>query len=320
MSRAKKTRSELTGPTAATAGAYFDYLAVEKGVSENTLGSYRRDLAKYDAYLRGIRRQDLREVTELDITEFLAYLAKGDEARDVKPMAASSVTRTLSAVRGLHKFALGEGDVDVDVAARVNPPKQPSRLPKALRIDEVETLIDSIPAGDVATVSDIRDKALVELLYSTGARVSEVVGLDIDDIDREQHLVLLRGKGGKERIVPVGGLAMEAVDAWLIRGRPAWVRMNSGPALFLNSLGRRLSRQSCGNILSELAGRAGLAGRVSPHTLRHSFATHLMEGGADVRVVQELLGHSSVTTTQIYTMVTADNLRRVWAGAHPRAT
>ena len=168
-------------------------------------------------------------------------------------------------------------------------------------------------------MTDLRNRALVEFLYSTGARVSEVTGLDIDDVDRETNLVLLRGKGGKERIVPVGSPAMAALDAWLTRGRPSWVRTNSGPALFINSLGRRLSRQSAGNALAELGERAGLSVKISPHTLRHSFGTHLIEGGADVRVVQELLGHASVTTTQIYTMITAENMRRVWAGAHPRA-
>ena len=301
------------------AGAFEDHLAVERGASANTLGAYRRDLAKYLDFLGKLGRTDLRGVTEADVGEFVAHLSRGDAESGAAPMAASSVSRALSAVRGLHKFALGEGAVDVDVAAQVRPPKQGSPLPKALRVEEVTALIDSIPVGDAAELADVRDRALVELLYSTGARVSEVTGLDVDDLDREERLVLLRGKGGKERIVPVGGPAIEAVDAWLVRGRPAWARANSGPALLLNSLGRRLSRQSAGNILAAVAERAGLAGRVSPHTLRHSFATHLLEGGVDVRSVQELLGHASVTTTQIYTMVTADNLRKVWAGAHPRA-
>lgn len=301
------------------AAAFEDHLAVERGASANTLGAYRRDLAKYLGFLGSLGRTDLRQVTEGDVGEFVAHLSRGDAETGAAPMAASSVSRALSAVRGLHKFALGEGAVDVDVAAQVRPPKQGSPLPKALRVEEVTALIDSIPVGEAAELADVRDRALVELLYSTGARVSEVTGLDIDDLDRSERLVLLRGKGGKERIVPVGRPAIEAVDAWLVRGRPAWARANSGPALLLNSLGRRLSRQSAGNILAAVAERAGLAGRVSPHTLRHSFATHLLEGGVDVRSVQELLGHASVTTTQIYTMVTADNLRKVWAGAHPRA-
>ncbi|ALA67490.1 site-specific tyrosine recombinase XerD [Corynebacterium lactis] len=301
------------------ADAFLTFLAVEKGLSANTLASYERDLAKYREYLAGIGRSDLAAVTEQDVAGFLAYLSQGDKAAGRPRLAATSVTRALSAVRSFHKFAVGEGALDVDVARRVAPPKQPSRYPKALSIPDVTALIDSIPDGETATVTDLRNRALVEFLYSTGARVSEVTGLDIDDVDRETNLVLLRGKGDKERIVPVGSPAMAALDKWLTRGRPAWVRANSGPALFINSLGRRLSRQSAGNTLAELGERAGLAVKISPHTLRHSFGTHLIEGGADVRVVQELLGHASVTTTQIYTMITAENMRRVWAGAHPRA-
>ncbi|MFW9179302.1 site-specific tyrosine recombinase XerD [Corynebacterium amycolatum] len=299
--------------------AFVTYLAVEKGLSANTLASYKRDLEKYRTYLREIGRAELAQVTEQDVSEFLAYLARGDKSAGRPALAPTSVTRSLSAVRSFHKFAVGEGALDVDVAKRVSPPKQPSRYPKALSIDEVTRLIESIPDDETADVTDLRNRALVEFLYSTGARVSEVTGLDIDDVDRETNLVLLRGKGGKERIVPVGLPAMAALDAWLTRGRPSWVRANSGPALFINSLGRRLSRQSAGNTLTELGERAGLSVKISPHTLRHSFGTHLIEGGADVRVVQELLGHASVTTTQIYTMITAENMRRVWAGAHPRA-
>ena len=299
--------------------AFVTYLAVEKCLSANTLASYKRDLEKYRTYLREIGRTRLAQVTEQDVSEFLAYLARGDKSAGRPALAPTSVTRSLSAVRSFHKFAVGEGALDVDVAKRVAPPKQPSRYPKALSIDEVTRLIESIPDDETADVTDLRNRALVEFLYSTGARVSEVTGLDIDDVDRETNLVLLRGKGGKERIVPVGSPAMAALDAWLTRGRPSWVRANSGPALFINSLGRRLSRQSAGNTLAELGERAGLKVKISPHTLRHSFGTHLIEGGADVRVVQELLGHASVTTTQIYTMITAENMRRVWAGAHPRA-
>lgn len=298
---------------------FLTHLAVEKGLSQNTLASYRRDLDKYREYLRGIGRGELAQVTEQDVSGFLSYLARGDKSAGRPALAPTSVTRALSAVRSFHKFAVGERVLEVDVAKRVAPPKQPSRYPKALSIPEVTQLIESIPDDETATVTDLRNRALVEFLYSTGARVSEVTGLDIDDVDREHNLVLLRGKGGKERIVPVGSPAMVALDAWLTRGRPTLVRSNSGPALFINSLGRRLSRQSAGNTLAELGERAGIKKKISPHTLRHSFGTHLIEGGADVRVVQELLGHASVTTTQIYTMITAENMRRVWAGAHPRA-
>lgn len=303
----------------ALADAFLTFMAVEKGVSPNTLGSYRHDLAKYLTYLSQIGRKSLSDVTDNDIADFLVYLAEGDPAEKRAPLAVSSVTRTLSAVRSLHKFALAEGEVDIDVAARVHPPKAPSRFPKALTIAEVTNLIESIPDTDTSDTTDLRDRALVEMLYSTGARVSEITGLDIDDVDLEHNLVLLHGKGGKDRIVPVGGPALVALHRWLVRGRPVWVRSNSGPSVFLNSLGRRLSRQSAGNILAVRGKASGLTKKISPHTLRHSFGTHLLEGGADIRAVQELLGHASVTTTQIYTKVTAENMRRVWAGAHPRA-
>lgn len=300
-----------------TAQAFLDHMLVERGASEHTLGGYRRDLTRYRAYLDQIGRDALEQVTVADIEAFLEQLRRGTD--EVKPMAASSIARTLSTVRGLHKFAVAEGHARDDVASRVRAPKTPGRLPKALSIDEVSKLIDSVPTGEQAEVADLRDRALVELLYSTGARVSEVTDLNIDDLSRDDGLVLLHGKGGKDRLVPVGRPAMAAVDAWLVRGRPTCVRQNSPPSLLLNSLGRRLSRQSAGNILADLGKRAGLMAASSPHVLRHSFATHLLEGGADIRVVQELLGHSSVTTTQIYTKVTAETLRSVWGQAHPRA-
>lgn len=313
--------NKLAGPIE----AYLTHLAVEKGLSGNTLASYRRDLDKYRDYLGLIGVDELPAITQTDITAFITYLSQGDAERGKPRLAATSVTRALSAVRNLHKFALTEGWVATDVTQSVAPPKQPQRYPKALSIAETTQLIDSIPDGDQASIVDLRDRAVVEFLYSTGARVSEVTELNLGDIDLEAHLVLLRGKGGKERIVPVGAPAIAAVEHWLVRGRPQWVRVGThtkpgaDSAIFLNSLGRRLSRQSAGNMLAQRGQAAGLSKKISPHTLRHSFGTHLIEGGADVRVVQELLGHASVTTTQIYTMVTADNLRRVWAGAHPRA-
>lgn len=300
-----------------TSRAFLDHMLVERGASEHTLGGYRRDLDRYRTYLGQIGRTHLEQVTATDIEAYLEQLRRGTD--EVKPMAASSVSRMLSTVRGLHKFAASEGQVLDDVASRVRAPKTPGRLPKALSIGEVQKLIDTVPTGEQAEVSDLRDRALVELLYSTGARVSEVTELNIDDLDRDDGLVLLHGKGGKDRLVPVGGPAMDAVDAWLVRGRPTCVRPKSPHSLLLNSLGRRLSRQSAGNILADLGKRAGLTGASSPHVLRHSFATHLLEGGADIRVVQELLGHSSVATTQVYTKVTAETLRTVWGQAHPRA-
>jgi integrase/recombinase XerD len=244
------------------------------------------------------------------------------------PHAASSVARALAAVRGWHRHLLLEGIAPADPAGEVRPPKLPQRLPKSLTIDQVTALIGA--AGVTDEPRDVRDRALLEFLYATGARISEAVGLDVDDLDTTSQTVRLFGKGSKERIVPVGSYARGAIDAYLSAARPtlAAARTSSysasrpagdGAALFLNSRGGRLSRQSAWQVLRDAAGRAGLTEHVSPHTLRHSFATHRLPGGADVRVVQELLGHASVTTTQIYTLVTVDSLREVYAFAHPRA-
>ncbi len=222
------------------------------------------------------------------------------------------------AVRGFHKFAVRDGLATSDPAATVKPPSPAKRLPKALPLADVAAVRDA--AGAPGTTLALRDRALLEVLYGTGARISEAVGLDVDDLDPVDGTVLLRGKGGKERLVPVGSFAREAVDAYLVRGRPELVSSGTGtPALFLNARGGRLSRQSAWAVLVKAADRAGVTKDVSPHTMRHSFATHLLDGGADVRVVQELLGHASVTTTQVYTLVTVDNLREVFAAAHPRA-
>ena len=222
------------------------------------------------------------------------------------------------AVRGWHKFLLREGLTAVDPAAEVRPPPAPKRLPKAITVSEVEALLAA--AGADETPRAVRDRALLELLYGSGARISEVVGLDVDELDVDSGMVRLLGKGSKERVVPVGSYAREALSAYLVRARPVLALAGPGsPALFLNARGGRLSRQSAWAVLRSAARRAGVTAEVSPHTLRHSFATHLLEGGADVRVVQELLGHASVTTTQVYTLVTVDRLREVYATAHPRA-
>lgn len=302
--------------------AYLDHLAVERGAARNTLGAYRRDLGRYRSFLDGRGIDGLRAVTQGDVAEFTMALRSG--GADHPPLAAGSVARALIAVRGLHKFAAAEGLTDTDVAHAVKPPAPGRRLPKALPYDQVLRLLEA--AGGEGEAADggprgLRDRALLELLYSTGARISEMVGLDVDDIDAEQRCVVLRGKGGKQRLVPIGRPALAAVDAYLVRGRPSLAASGkgSGGALFLNARGGRLSRQSAWQVLQTAAERAGIGAAVSPHTLRHSFATHLLDGGADVRVVQELLGHASVTTTQIYTLVTVSTLREVWATAHPRA-
>ncbi len=258
------------------------------------------------------------------MADFLAGLREGDENHP--PLAASSAGRTVVAVRGLHAFALADGMTASDPAKAVRPPAPPRRLPKAISLAEVERLLAAAGAGQAG----LRDRALLELLYGTGARISEAVGLDVDDVELSGEsraesvagIVRLNGKGGKQRLVPVGSFARDAVNAYLVRARPALAaasrRGQPSPALFLNARGGRLTRQGAWGALRAAASRAALA-EVSPHVLRHSFATHLLDGGADVRVVQELLGHASVTTTQAYTLVTVDKLREVYAGAHPRA-
>ncbi|MCZ4497721.1 MAG: xerD 5 [Marmoricola sp.] len=249
---------------------------------------------------------------------FLVALREGDA--DHPPLSATSAGRTVVAVRGFHKFAVKDGLARIDPSVGVKPPSPAKRLPKALPLADVEAILDA--AGAPGTLLALRDRALLELLYGTGARISEAVGLDVDDIDlhSEDATVLLRGKGSKERIVPVGRYAREAVATYLTRARPDLVAGGTGtPAMFLNARGGRLSRQSAWTVIVRSAERAGVKAEVSPHTMRHSFATHLLEGGADVRVVQELLGHASVTTTQVYTLVTVDSLREVYAASHPRA-
>ena len=289
---------------------------VERGLADNTLKSYRRDLRRYVGYLSAEGVRDVADITEPAVAGFLMALREGDE--DHPPLSAGSAARTVVAVRGFHKFAVREGLTQVDPAAAVRPPSPAKRLPKALPLTDIERILDA--AGSPGTALALRDRALLEVLYGTGARISEAVGLDLDDLDPEQGTVLLRGKGSKERIVPVGSFAQEAVQAYLVRGRSELSAVGKGvPALFLNARGGRLSRQSAWAVLAKAADRAGVTAEVSPHTLRHSFATHLLDGGADVRVVQELLGHASVTTTQVYTLVTVDSLREVYATAHPRA-
>ena len=294
--------------------AYLDHLAVERGLATNTLLSYRRDLRRYLDYLG--EHDDLSAVNAGSVSDFLATLREGDAEHPA--LSASSAARTVVAVRGLHRFAAREGLIAEDVTRRVRPPAPPRRLPKAISVDEVERLLKAAGSGDGPL--PLRDAALLELLYGTGARISEAVGLAVDDIDAESAAVVLHGKGGKQRIVPVGSFALRAIEDYLVRSRPVLAARGKGtPALFLNARGGALSRQSAWTILQAAAERAALTMTVSPHTMRHSYATHLLDGGADVRVVQELLGHASVTTTQVYTLVTVDRLREVYATAHPRA-
>lgn len=254
-------------------------------------------------------------MTEGTVAGFLRALRSGDGEH--RPLAASSAGRTLVAVRGFHRFLAAEGETSHDPSQAVTPPAPPSRLPKAISLDAVERLLDAASLGEPPV--SLRDRALLEVLYGSGARISEAVGLDLDDIDLDEGIVRVFGKGSTQRVVPLGSYAVRALGEYVVRGRPALAATGPGtPAIFLGQRGRRLSRQSAWAVIQTAAGRAGLD-HVSPHTLRHSFATHLLDGGADVRVVQELLGHASVTTTQIYTLVTVQQLREVYAQAHPRA-
>ena len=298
---------------------YLDHLAVERGLAAHTLAAYRRDLTRYRVAMSARGRASIGEVTTEDVAAFLAGLRQGGDGHP--PLAASSAARAVAAVRGLHAFAAREGLAGADPAGQVRPPAPARRLPRAVGIGEVERLIAAAGAGgEPGSLLPLRDQALLELLYGTGARISEAVSLDVDDLGKAT--LRLVGKGGKHRIVPVGSYAAAALDAYLVRARPALAasarRASASPAVFLNARGGRLTRQGAWGVLQAAARRAGLTG-ISPHTLRHSFATHLLDGGADVRVVQELLGHASVTTTQIYTLVTVDKLREVYAAAHPRA-
>lgn len=299
--------------------AFHRHNSIERGLAKNTLAAYARDLRLYQAFLVQFRISEPGEITEVHIRDFASCLAS------VHGLAASSIARVLAAVRGVHRFWLAEGLVNADVSFTVKPPKLARNIPKAISVDQVEALLIAAgpePMGpDVADAAlvRVRDRAILELLYATGARVSEVTALDLDDLV-DTELIRLFGKGAKQRVVPIGKFAQAALQNYLVRARPGLVQLGRGtPALFLNQRGGRLSRQSVWQIISEAAQAAGLTNLVSPHTLRHSFATHLLEGGADVRVVQELLGHASVATTQIYTLVTVDRLREIYATAHPRA-
>ncbi|GII26611.1 site-specific tyrosine recombinase XerD [Planotetraspora mira] len=299
--------------------SYLAHLAVERGLAANTLASYRRDLRRYLDHLAAQGVDSFSRITESDVVAFLASLREGDAEHPA--LVASSAARAVSAVRGLHRFAVREGVTGHDPAHEVRPPRQLRRLPKAITVADVELLIAASGPEDAPLT--LRNRALLEVLYGTGARISEAVGLAVDDVspreEPDHDQVRLRGKGGRSRIVPLGRFARGALDAYMVRARPQIASHGRGtPALFLNARGGRLTRQGAWEVLQAAAERAGLSG-VSPHMLRHSFATHLLDGGADVRVVQELLGHASVTTTQVYTLVTVDRLREVYAAAHPRA-
>ena len=305
---------------------YLRHVGLELGLSANSQAAYRRDLVAYAEWLDGRGIADLHSVDPGTLSAYVADLS-------AQELAPASITRRLSSVRGMHRFLFEEGVLEINAGSNVRTPKRAQRLPKALPIEDVEALLAAVGGDDPVA---LRDRALLELLYASGARVSEVTTLDIDDLltaadrgdawgDPERSLAdggFLRvlGKGSKQRIVPYGSYAGKALAAYLVRSRPVMVVKGRGtPALFVGPRGARLSRQSAWLVIRAAAERAGITAEVSPHTLRHSFATHLLAGGADVRTVQEMLGHASVTTTQIYTQVTADTLREHYLDAHPRA-
>jgi integrase/recombinase XerD len=293
---------------------FLDHLTVERGLSVHTVAAYRRDLERYAAFLRTRGVTDARRVDERAVTAHVAAVSASTYG-DGKPYRATSVVRALSSVRAFHRFLLREGKISSDPTAAVIRPKLPRSLPKPLSVDDVARVL----AHPDRSAKGLRDRAVLETLYGAGLRISELVGLDVDDADLEEGSVRVLGKGGKERDVPIGRYARDAISAYLTRVRPQIATPRSRSALFLNLRGGRLTRQGCTGIVQQHAAGAGIRTKVSPHTFRHSFATHLLEGGADVRVVQELLGHASVATTQVYTLVTREHLREVYFTSHPRA-
>lgn len=287
--------------------SWLQHMSVEKGLSRNTLSNYRRDINRYLSWLHKNEIKTLEEITEDTVEKYFQDIQIDQE------LSVRSANRALVVVRQFHAFCLREDWVHSNVAKDIKPRKTGQHLPDTLSIDEVNLLIESC--------TDQRERALLELLYGTGARISEILALDVDDFYRAEGLLVLTGKGNKQRVVPIGRMAKEAVDAYVNNQRTQLVRVTSPypHRLFLNNLGRPLSRQTAWALIQKIMDRSGCNKKISPHTFRHSFATHMLEGGADIRVVQELLGHASITTTQIYTHITNDEVRRVHALYHPRA-
>lgn len=294
---------------------FLDHLAVERGVAPNTRTAYRRDLGLYLKHLSARSIVDAAKVDEADISEFLSAL-RSNEYEPGKRYSDATIARVLAAVRGFHRYLLREGETRADPSEPIGTLRIPRALPKALSKEEVDGLLAAVPANGPAA---LRDRAMLELLYAAGLRISELTALDVDDVDLEIATVRCIGKGSKERVVPIGRPAVEAIGAYITQARIGFLKARSQPALFLNQRGQRLTRQGCWKLLKRYAERAQLTRRISPHTLRHSFATHLIDHGADIRVVQELLGHASVSTTQVYTLTSQEKLRKVYDSAHPRA-
>jgi integrase/recombinase XerD len=293
---------------------YLSFAAIEKGLSKNTISAYRRDLNKFLNYLDA-NNIDLQQIDHVEIDKFLGWL-RGSGGN--VPSSESSNSRVIVTIRNLFKF-LSTGSRVPNPLKDYSPPKIPKRLPKALKVDEVFLLLEASKFGE--DILALRNNALLEILYATGGRISEIVDLELSNISEisETFTVKLSGKGGRERVVPIGNYAQTSLKKYLTSGRPALLKNKKSSRVFLNSRGNALSRQTAWEIIINCAERAKIESHVTPHAIRHSFATHLLDGGADIRVVQELLGHSSVTTTQIYTLVTIDKLRESYAGSHPRA-
>jgi len=306
-------RTPPVAPTAPEVDRYLRHLRVERGLASSTVEAYARDLRGYCAHLvaRGVPTPAV--ATAADIEAFVIHLRERRTA-DGAPYGERSTARAVVAVRGLHRYLHAEEQAPADVSAGVPAPATGRTLPHPLGVADVVRLLEASGDGSPA---GLRDRAALELLYGAGLRISEATGIDVDDLDVRDRLVRVRGKGDRERIVPYGEPAADAIDAWLVRGRSTLAA--TAPALLLNLRGGRLSRQGLWNVVRRAASAAGLEGRVTPHTLRHSFATHLLDGGADVREVQELLGHASVTTTQVYTLVSRGAMHEVYRRAHPRA-
>jgi integrase/recombinase XerD len=297
------------------------WLTVERGLAANSLAAYRRDLLRYADFLRARGEDDPVAVSEETVFAYVEHLRSARDDDDKPRFAPSTIARALVAVRSFHRFCVEEGLLAADPSEQVGAPRVPQGIPKALSEEEVEALLDAVVGDDARA---LRNRAIVEGLYATGARISELVGLDRRDLDLEEGIVRVLGKGSKERVVPVGSTARDALTDYLAEGRRQLVRpqrrsRGDAEAVFLNARGGRLSRQSCWKIVRATGERAGLGGRLSPHVLRHSCATHMLDRGADIRVVQELLGHASLSTTQVYTKVSPERLRAVYEAAHPRA-
>jgi len=293
---------------------YLSFAAIEKGLSKNTISAYRRDLDKFVSYLEA-NDLDLQQIDHAEIDKFLGWL-RGSGGNN--PSSESSNSRVIVTIRNLFKF-ISTGSRVPNPLQDYSPPKIPKRLPKALKIEEILRLLEASKFGEDPLA--FRNNALLEILYATGGRITEIVDLEISNISEiaETFTLKLTGKGGRERVVPIGNFARSSLEKYLTLGRPTLVKNKKSNRVFLNSRGSALSRQSAWEIIVTCAERAKIESHVTPHAIRHSFATHLLDGGADIRVVQELLGHSSVTTTQIYTLVTIDKLRENYASSHPRA-